>query len=93
MYCPNCNARADVVDTITSVQSILRIRKCGNCGAKFYTEETIVPEEKVKPLFTEWSKERSRKHRAKKKGYEYDVKFTDGREEISTPKKPTNPLF
>ena len=93
MICPVCSDRAEVEDTITSPQHIYRHRRCKNCGADFYTDEVIVDTEKVKPLFTEWSRERSRKARAKKKGFDYDPKFTDGRENISAPKKPTNPLF
>lgn len=93
MYCPVCSDRTEVEDTITSTKYIYRHRKCRNCGADFFTEEVIVATEKVKPLFTEWSRERSRKARAKKKGFEYEPKFSDGRENAPAPKKPTNPLF
>ena len=93
MYCPVCNAKMEVEDTIQSNKNVYRHIKCKNCGGDYYTEETIVQTEKVKPMFTEWSRERSRKSRAKKKGFEYDPKFSDGREERSAPKKPTSPLF
>jgi len=93
MYCIVCNARTEVEDTITSTQNTYRHRRCRNCGADFFTDEVVVPSEKIKPLFTEWSRERSRKSRAKKKGFDYDPKFSDGRENIQVPKKPTSPLF
>ena len=52
-----------------------------------------MPSDEAQPLFTEWTRERSRKARAKKKGVEYNVKFEDGREKPVTPKRPTSPLF
>ncbi len=93
MLCPNCSGEVGVMDTISSQQVNYRSRKCNECGFKFYTTEKVCAEEEAKPLFTEWTKERSRKHRAKKKGLIYEPSFTDGREQAVKPKKPTNPLF
>lgn len=70
-----------------------RQRKCKECGFKFYTKESVCDTAEAKPMFDEWIRERSRKHRAKKKGMTYDPTFQDGREQSIAPKKPTSPLF
>lgn len=94
MRCVNCESdNLTVMETINQPKATLRLRRCADCGAKFYTKEEVVPSEEVKPVFDEWTRERSRKCRAKKKGEEYNVKFEDGREQPATPKKPTSPLF
>lgn len=94
MRCPHCESdNVSVLETINQPKATLRQRKCGDCGNKFYTKEEVASPEDVKPVFDEWIRERSRKHRAKQKGEEYDVKFADGREQPATPKKPTSPLF
>lgn len=93
MVCPSCNGEVSVQETINQQRATLRFRKCTVCGCKFYTKEEIVPSESVKPVFDEWVRERQRKHRAKQKGVEYEVKFEDGREQSVAPKKPTSPLF
>lgn len=93
MRCPNCGGEISVLETINQPKDILRQRKCSVCGFKFYTKESVVPADTVKPVFDEWLRERSRKCRAKKKGVEYEVSFTDGREQPVTPKQPTSPLF
>ena len=93
MLCPNCDGEIGVDDTISSNRVNYRSRKCKVCGFKFYTKEEVCREEEAKPLFTEWTKERSRKARAKKKGLVYEPTFADGREKTVIPKKPTNPLF
>lgn len=94
MRCSYCESdNVSVLETINQPNATLRQRKCADCGAKFYTKEVVVSAEEVKPIFSEWLRERSRKCRAKKKGAEYEVKFADGREQPATPKKPTSPLF
>lgn len=93
MLCPNCDGDITVMETINQPRATYRQRKCTVCGFKFFTKETVCQNEEAQPLFTEWTRERSRKARAKKKGLEYDVKFEDGREKPVTPKRPTSPLF
>lgn len=94
MRCPNCESGdISVQETINQPKATLRYRKCADCGAKWYTKEVTVPAEEVKTIFDEWVRERGRKCRLKKKGVEYDVKFSDGREQQSVPKTPTSPLF
>ena len=93
MRCPSCSGEISVLETINQPKDILRQRKCNECGFKFYTRESVVPSEEVKPVFDEWVRERSRKCRAKKKGVNYEVRFADGREQPFTPKQPTSPLF
>ena len=91
MFCPNCSGSISVLDTLNSETEIYRHRKCQDCGFKFYTIESAVPSERVAPLFTEWQKERSRKHRAKKRGLVYEPAVTGNTKAV--PKKPTSPLF
>ena len=93
MLCPLCNGEVSVQETINQQNATLRYRKCNECGNKFYTKESIVATDTVKPVFDEWIRERSKKCRAKKKGMEYNVRFEDGREQPVAPKKPTSPLF
>lgn len=93
MVCPNCDGDITVMETINQPRATYRQRKCNVCGFKFFTKETVVSNEEAQPLFTEWTRERSRKSRAKKKGLEYNVKFEDGREQAVTPKRPTSHLF
>ena len=93
MQCPYCSGENSVQETINQPKATLRQRKCEVCGMKFYTREEVVHSEEVKPVFDEWIRERQRKHRAKKKGVEYEVSFADGREKPVTPKQPTSPLF
>lgn len=93
MRCPSCEGDISVLETINQPKVTLRYRKCEVCGFKFYTKEEIVPADTVKPVFDEWTRERSRKCRAKKKGVDYEVRFIDGREKPAPPKKPTSPLF
>ena len=94
MVCPNCNSSDyKVLDTISRQNDIYRQKKCNNCGKKFFSKEIYVNQDEAAPLFTEWSRERSRKSRAKKKGMSYDVKFADGRENPVETKQPTSPLF
>lgn len=93
MLCPNCNAEVSVVDTINQEKATYRQKKCKECDFKFFTKETICKPEEAQPLFTEWTRERSRKSRAKKRGVDYEVKFKDGRENKPEPKRPTSPLF
>ena len=89
----NCNSGdLEVLDTLQEEKVIHRHRKCKSCGAKFYTTEQVVPSDKVAPLFTAWQRERSRKHRAKKKGLTYEPTIT-GANAPTVPKKPTSPLF
>jgi hypothetical protein len=93
MVCPNCEGDITVQETINQPRATYRQRKCNVCGFKFFSKETICPSDEAQPLFTEWTRERSRKSRAKKKGLNYDVKFEDGRENKPEPKRPTSPLF
>lgn len=94
MRCPNCESdNIQVQETINQPKATLRYRKCLDCNTRWYTKESVVPAEEVKPVFDEWVRERSRKCRAKKKGVDYEVSFADGREQSVTPKKPTSPLF
>ena len=93
MLCPNCSGDITVMETINQNTATYRQRKCNVCGFKFFTKESVVSSDEAQPLFTEWTRERSRKARAKKKGVEYNVKFEDGREKPVTPKRPTSPLF
>lgn len=93
MNCPNCDGTIKAEDTISSNKINYRHRKCLDCGFDFYTKEEVCPEEEAKHLFTEWSRERSRKARAKKKGLVYEPAFSDGREKPVVPKRPTSPLF
>lgn len=93
MVCINCNStNLEVVDTLQAEREIHRSRKCKDCGFKFYTTESVVPSEKVAPLFAEWQRERTRKSRAKKKGLVYEPTVT-GANAPTIPKKPTSPLF
>lgn len=93
MFCPSCNSDVTVLETISQQKCIWRQRKCNACGLKFYTKEEICNSDEARPLFTEWVRERARKSRMKKKGFDYEVSFADGREKPVTPKKPTSPLF
>lgn len=93
MNCITCGAETEVSDTITSNGITYRRRRCKNCKGKFFTKEIPVKDDECKQLFTEWSRERSRKHRAKKKGLEYNPTFSDGREKKVEPKMPTRSLF
>ena len=94
MYCPLCGSdKISVLDTISRQKDTLRRRKCDACNTKFFTQENITDSEDIARVFSEWSKERTRKYRAKQKGVEYEVSFADGREKPATPKKPTSPLF
>lgn len=93
MKCPNCNGEITVSETINQTLCTYRQKKCTECGFKFFTKEIVCSSDEAQPLFTEWTRERSRKHRAKKKGVNYDVKFADGREQEIIPKRPTSPLF
>ena len=93
MICLNCNStNLEVLDTLQEERAIYRHRKCKDCGTKFYTTEQAVPADTVAPLFTAWQRERSRKHRAKKKGLSYEPAIT-GANAPTVPKKPTSPLF
>lgn len=94
MLCPDCNsADVKVLDTLSRPVDIYRQKKCNACGKKFFSKEIYVNYEEGAPLFREWSRERSRKRDAKKKGMEYEVKFADGRQNPVEVKKPTSPLF
>ena len=93
MKCPSCNGEISVLETINQQKVTYRQRKCNECGMKFYTKEEICSSDEAQPLFTEWVRERQRKHRAKEKGEQYEVSFADGREKQVAPKKPTSPLF
>ncbi len=92
MNCPKCSSsNCGVIDTFQSELETYRIKKCKDCGFKFYTEEKVKPAEDVQPIFARWTKERLRKMRAKKKGVEYEQEFKS--ETSSVPRKPTSPLF
>lgn len=93
MICPNCDGELKVLDTISAEKHNYRKRKCYECGFIFYTTESVGDQDEPAKLFSEWSTERSRKARAKKKGLVYEPKFSDGREKQIIPKKPTSPLF
>lgn len=95
MVCPNCDGEIKVLDTISTDTANYRQRKCLVCGYKFFSEETITNQDKISALFAEWSTQRSKKARLKKKGIDYEPTFADGREKQSAiiPKKPTSPLF
>lgn len=93
MLCPNCGGEVSVLETINQHKDTLRSRKCEVCGFKFYTKESVVPQDDAKSVFDEWRRERVRKSRAKKKGEDYEVRFEDGREQPVIPKQPTSPLF
>lgn len=94
MVCFNCNSdNVEVKETISQPYNTYRQKKCKECGFVFYTKESACEESEAKPLFQEWTKERSRKARAKKKGITYEVSFEDGREKKIIPKRPTSPLF
>lgn len=92
MFCPNCNGVAiSVKDTLQTEMETHRVKQCKDCGFRFYTTESVRPADEIQPLFSQWSKERVRKLRAKEKGVEYEPQFKS--ETSSTPKKPTSPLF
>lgn len=93
MNCITCGGETRVDETILSKGIIYRKRKCTNCNQRFFTKEMPVKDEECKQLFTEWSRERSRKSRAKAKGIEYEPTFSDGREKKVEPKMPTRRLF
>lgn len=93
MICPNCESNTETQETIKQRQAVYRQHKCKFCGFKFFTKESVVSSDEAQPLFTEWTRERSRKHRAKKKGEEYNVSFEDGRENRPEPRLPISPLF
>ena len=93
MNCPNCNGQIETSETINQSLYTYRQKRCKECGFKFFTKESVCSSDEAQPLFTEWTRERSRKHRAKQKGVEYNVRFEDGREKAVTPKRPTSPLF
>jgi hypothetical protein len=93
MLCPNCEGYIEVQETINQNDTTWRQKKCKLCGFKFFTKESVCSSDEAQPLFTEWTRERSRKSRAKKKGLDYEVKFADGREKEVIPKRPTSPLF
>lgn len=92
MNCPKCNSSSiGVADTFQSEKETYRVKKCKDCGFKFYTKEEIKSDDEVKPIFTRWTNERVKKLRAKGKGEEYEPEFKS--ETSSAPKKPTSPLF
>ena len=93
MLCPNCSGKLKVLDTISSNDVNHRHRKCLECGFDFFTDEIVVERSKCEYLFQEWSRERRKKHEAKKRGEVYEPRFVDGRENKPTPKLPTSPLF
>ena len=72
MLCPNCSSEIEVQETINQSDATWRQKKCKLCGFKFFTKETVCSSDEAQPLFTEWTRERSRKSRAKKKGIDYN---------------------
>ena len=96
MLCPNCNSDLEVKETINQPNYTWRQKRCKECGYVFFTKEAVcesMDATEASRLFKEWTKERSRKARAKKKGINYEVSFEDGREQKIIPKRPTSPLF
>lgn len=93
MNCPNCDGDVTAQETINQQRFTYRKKKCQVCGFKFFTKEIVCSPDEAQPLFTEWSRERSRKSRAKARGEEYEPRFADGREQQVIPKQPTSPLF
>lgn len=93
MLCPNCYGDIKTDETISGLKANYRQKKCTGCGFKFYTKEAVVEPDECESMFKEWSRERSRRARAKKKGVSYDFQFADGRQNKPEPKRPTSPLF
>lgn len=44
MYCPFCQAETGVINSRPNSTGIRRRRKCPECGYRFSTQETIVPD-------------------------------------------------
>ena len=93
MLCPNCNGKNTVEETISSQILNYRQRKCSVCKMKFYTKETLIEPEEAEPMFREYLRERSRKARLRKKGIDYEPKYSDGREKEVKVKRTVRPLF
>ena len=48
MECQNCGSlKTNVIDSRKVEMNVFRIRKCSNCGYKFYTEEVEISTEEA----------------------------------------------
>lgn len=50
MECPYCESSSTCVINSRKVElNVFRIRRCKECGAKFYTEEAVIDDEEARP--------------------------------------------
>lgn len=62
MYCPKCESRTTVIDTVHVKEHniVLRKHKCKECGEMFYSVEGLVSEKKREKFMSLWGRNHRR---------------------------------